>query len=97
MAYPVTTIIVPMTLETYDSIIPMTIQEDTELIPMQFSSKVEIRGDADYFDGPYEYTPSEQTQIIPIIDYIASDNIVINPIPQNYGLITYNGINITVS
>ena len=47
--------------------------------------------------GSYEVTPSAEEQIIPIANMIASQNIRINPIPQNYGLITWNGSVLTVS
>lgn len=49
------------------------------------------------YDGPYEVTPTEQTQSLSTADKVLSANIVINPIPSNYGLITWNGSNITVS
>ena len=47
--------------------------------------------------GTYEFTPTAFTQTIPISDKRATADIVINPIPQNYGLITWNGSVITVS
>lgn len=48
------------------------------------------------------YTPTTSTQtetITPSAGYTAIDaaNITVNPIPSNYGLITYNGSIITVS
>lgn len=49
------------------------------------------------YDGAYEVTPSEETQVLNTKDKQTNENIVINPIPQNYGLITYNGSTITVS
>lgn len=49
------------------------------------------------FEGEYEYTPSEQTQTIEISGKKAMENIVINPIPSNYGLITWDGNTLTVS
>lgn len=49
------------------------------------------------FEGEYEYTPSEQTQTIEISGKKAMENIVINPIPNNYGLITWDGTTLTVS
>lgn len=49
------------------------------------------------YDGEYEFTPTEQTQVIAIEYKEALQDIVINPIPQNYGRITYNGISIRVS
>ena len=53
--------------------------------------------DVEPFEGSYEYTPSGQTQTIAIRGLKATSDIVINPIPNNYGLITWNGSIITVS
>lgn len=49
------------------------------------------------YDGPYEFTPTQQTQTVDIAQKMATADIAINPIPSNYGLITYNGSIITVS
>ena len=49
------------------------------------------------FSGPYEYTPSSEEQTVPIAYLMASQDIKINPIPNNYGLITWDGSTITVS
>lgn len=49
------------------------------------------------YDGPYEWTPSDTEQAIPIGGFKAAENIIINPIPSNYGLITWNGSTLTVS
>ena len=49
------------------------------------------------YRGSYQFTPTEQTQEIQIADKTATQNIIIAPIPQNYGLITYNGVGIRVS
>ena len=52
---------------------------------------------ADYYDGEYELTPSQEEQTIPIIGKTARQNITLNPIPSNYGLITWDGATLTVS
>lgn len=49
------------------------------------------------FTGDYEYTPSNEVQTIKINGLRAVQDIVIDPIPNNYGLITWNGSTITVS
>lgn len=56
-----------------------------------------IYAEHEKFNGDYEYTPSAQTQTIPIGDLIARQDIIINPIPNNYGLITWDGSTLTVS
>lgn len=49
------------------------------------------------YDGPTEFTPSGSTQTIAIENKKALADITINPIPSNYGLITWNGSELTVS
>lgn len=49
------------------------------------------------YEGSYTFTPSDSTQTIVIEGMKALEDIVINPIPQNYGLITWDGSIITVS
>ena len=56
-----------------------------------------ISGDAEYYDGEYSFTPTQSTQIIDIHGKTARENIIINPIPQNYGLIGWNGAVLTVT
>lgn len=56
-----------------------------------------IQAGADPFTGEYEYTPTDTAQVIEIENKRATQNIIINPIPSNYGRITWNGSVLTVS
>jgi len=56
-----------------------------------------IDGHAEEYTGEYEFTPTQSTQTVEIKDKLATDNIVINPIPNYYGLITWNGSVLRVS
>lgn len=49
------------------------------------------------YAGAYEFTPSAEAQTVPIYGKTATADIVISPIPSNYGLITWDGATITVS
>lgn len=49
------------------------------------------------YTGDYTFIPTQEQQIIEIKDKRATDNIIIEPIPNNYGLITWNGSYLTVS
>ncbi len=49
------------------------------------------------YEGPYEATPTRETQVFSVKDKYMTRDFVVNPIPKNYGLITYNGIVLTVS
>lgn len=50
-----------------------------------------------YYEGEYTFTPSRSRQTVPINGLMPTQDIIIEPIPQQYGLITYNGSTITVS
>lgn len=50
-----------------------------------------------YYGGSYEFTPTDTTQTILINGMTARENIIINPIPSNYGLVTWNGSTLTIS
>lgn len=49
------------------------------------------------YTGPTEVTPTQETQVLYTESKTVLSNIVINPIPSNYGLITWNGSTLTVS
>ncbi len=49
------------------------------------------------YEGPYVITPSSETQTLSTEQVAMTSNVVINPIPSNYGLITWNGSTLTVS
>ena len=59
-----------------------------------FSMKVRNNGS---YNGPYVITPSMETQTLDTTGKRMSENVVVNPIPSNYGLITWNGAVLTVS
>lgn len=49
------------------------------------------------YDGPVEITPSGDEQILETTQKTTMSDIVIKPIPNNYGLISWDGSTITVS
>ena len=49
------------------------------------------------YHGTYEVTPAQTAQVLPTDGLLAVADIVINPIPSNYGLVTWNGSTLTVS
>ncbi len=55
-----------------------------------------VSADEEYF-GPYSVTPSDVEQVMKTAQKIASKDIVVNPIPSNYGKIGWNGSILTVS
>lgn len=51
---------------------------------------------ADY-TGAYTVTPTQSTQVLSTNGLMMTNNVTVNPIPSNYGLITWNGAILTVS
>lgn len=50
-----------------------------------------------FYEGDYSVTPSAETQVLQTKDLAMRQDLTINPIPSNYGLITWNGAYLTVS
>lgn len=51
----------------------------------------------DPYMGDYTITPSTETQVFQTKNMRMTDDLTINPIPNYYGLITYDGSGLTVS
>ena len=49
------------------------------------------------YGGDYTITPSSQEQVLATAGRMLTDDITVNPIPSNYGLVTWNGSYLTVS
>lgn len=49
------------------------------------------------YSGSYSITPTNETQVLQTNETYLLNDITINPIPSNYGLITWNGSTLTVS
>ena len=53
--------------------------------------------DVETYTGDYEVTPSSEAQTLNTAGKRMTREVVVNPIPNNYGLITWNGSVLTVS
>lgn len=54
-------------------------------------------GHYDRYGGPYEVTPTQETQTLDTAGLVMAEPVVVHPIPENYGLITWNGYSLRVS
>ena len=43
------------------------------------------------YDGVYEVTPSDEEQRLPTKNRLTKNDIIVKPIPSNYGKVSYNG------
>lgn len=51
----------------------------------------------DPYEGSYTITPTAEEQVIPTKNLRMTDDITVGAIPNNWGLITWNGAFLTVS
>ena len=80
---------------------------DRVVLDGEFSLDVQLDGefgvvigggsDLPVYTGEITVTPTQETQVLETADHSVLDNITINPIPHNYGLITWDGSVLTVS
>lgn len=52
---------------------------------------------ADEYDGPYDATPSSAAQTFATTGKLMTADFTVQPIPSNYGLVTWDGAVLTVS
>ena len=64
---------------------------------MEFSMGSIVYRGVDDYTGAYTATPSDVVQVFDTLGKKMTDVFTVQPIPSNYGLITYNGSTITVS
>lgn len=88
-----------MTIEVSDSEHQMTVESFHEEYQMTVDMVADSYDstDRDEYTGSYEVTPSQRTQILETGGLIMNRNVTINPIPPNYGLITWDGATLMVS
>lgn len=69
--------------------------EGTETIPIQLETAVQIIS-GDHYHGAYTFTPTNEVQVVDIHGLVADEDIVIDAIPSNYGLVEWDGSILTV-
>ena len=74
----------------------MTVSETEMQFNVGMGSPIVV-GTSQTYEGPYSVTPTEEVQTLETDGKRMTDNVTINPIPSNYGLITWNGTALTVS
>lgn len=91
----ITPIIVPMKVSVSDVQIPVSVSASDVALPVRIGVGY-YTSQYDEYTGATEFTPSDEPQIIQTAERVVMTDIVINPVPSNYGRITYNGSTITV-
>lgn len=67
--------------------VPMSVSVLNISVPMEVNAAYR---DYPEYTGPTEITPSGGHKIVYTASKFVKNNIIVNPIPSNYGRITYN-------
>ena len=89
-------ITVPMTVSASAVSLPMDVTASEVSLAVSVGANY-VMNREDTYEGPYEITPSAEEQTVNTRMTALEQDIVIHAIPNNYGLISYNGSVITVS
>lgn len=90
-------LVVEMTVDTSKKVFEFSIEQTCETYEMTQDAVFNVTVNTNPYEGDYEFTPSSSAQTIAIKNLMATDDIIINPIPNNYGLIGWNGSFLTVT
>lgn len=90
------TVVVPLSVAESAATIGMSIAEDDVTLQVGLETAIEAF-EGQTYDGPYTVTPSDDAQTLATEGYLMTGNVVVEPIPSNYGRITWNGAVLTVS
>lgn len=96
MSFVPNPIIVPLNIASDRMAVPLSVSSNTEQLALDVACVI-VSGMSEHYAGAYEFEPTDSAQIIPIKDMVADANIVINPIPSQYGKISWDGSVLTVS
>lgn len=89
---------IPVSLSVAENNTPVnvTVSEGSVAVNLGVETPIVTSTIPDY-DGEYVFTPTQETQTVYTNGMRLLHNITINPIPNNYGLIGWNGSILTVS
>lgn len=65
-------------------------------VSVDIGAKIISVSDYDQYDGPYVVTPSQEEQILDTTKKTMKENVVIMPIPSNYGKVTWDGATLRI-
>lgn len=88
--------------------VKMRVGTDSEAVKMKVQTGSHVRSrvgtaieiekvEGPPYTGSYEVTPSTEEQTLQTDGFLMHGNVTINPIPDNYGLITWDGSTLMVS
>ena len=80
-----------------DGGLDMEVGDDEEQLALDVGEGVIVSEGFPVYEGEVHVTPGTETTVLETQYRTVMDRITVDPIPRNWGLITYNGRTITVS
>lgn len=85
-------------LKVQSSQVTFPLKVSSNNVPLSIKSSTVIQKiSGDKYEGDYVITPSSEVQTLHTSLLSMTDDVTINPIPSNYGLITWDGSTLLVS
>lgn len=89
---------IPITLDISPNVYELTVSVDGVTIEQDMAMDMAVQTAAgEHYQGPVTITPGAQEQVLETAGLFVDSNITVAPIPNNYGLITWDGSVLTVS
>lgn len=88
-------ITIPMSVAADSAAISMNVAATSAAVPCEMEAVVTVLPTP--YRGGYVVTPTAEEQVLEVQGMSMVQNLVVNPIPNNYGRITWNGSTLTVS
>ena len=85
-----------MSAEYAPIVVPMAVAENVLTVGMGIETTITTAA-ADVYRGAYSVTPAEEEQTLETEGYLLTGNVTVEPIPSNYGKISWNGSFLSVS
>ncbi len=89
-------IVVPMQIAESVQSFPLGVSENSEEVSLGLGIAVNTVA-GEHYEGATHFTPTAEAQTVHTAGMIVDEDIVLEPIPQNYGRITWDGASLTVS
>lgn len=91
-------IVVNMTLDESQTQYEMTIESNLEEVTLSNDTVINVSvSKIPKWEGEYTFTPTDEAIVLDTEGKMMEDKLTINPIPSNYGKISWNGIFLMVS
>ena len=76
--------------------VKLNVSTTKEVYTLGVATKINVIS-GDPYQGEYVVTPTRETQVLNTQGYYMEGDVTVNPIPPEYGLVTWNGSYLMIS